>query len=170
MSNRPGGESLLRLLRDAALIVLLASLAGAAVNGRLLRQVWSGQAPAFAGDTDGAPGAELLPMPVSLEELRSMSAGQALLLDARSRDLYLQGHLPGARSLPWGEIDTLLEEFRSQVPLDRPLIAYCSGYSCEDSFHLAQRLMATGYADVRVYEGGLPEWRDAGLPVEEEQP
>lgn len=170
MSNRPGGESLFRLLRDATLIVLLASLAGAAVNGRLLRQVWSGQAPASSGVPAADSMAELLPMPVSLEELRSMSAEDALLLDARSRDLYLQGHLPGARSLPWGEIDTLLEEFRGQVPLDRPLIAYCSGYGCEDSFHLGQRLMAAGYADVRVYEGGLPEWRDAGLPVEEGQP
>jgi 3-mercaptopyruvate sulfurtransferase SseA len=27
-------------------------------------------------------------------------------------------------------------------------------------------LLRAGYRDVRVFEGGLPQWRDAGLPVE----
>jgi 3-mercaptopyruvate sulfurtransferase SseA len=27
------------------------------------------------------------------------------------------------------------------------------------------RLIETGYRDVRVFEGGYPEWRDAGLAV-----
>ena len=170
MNNLLAGAELLKLLRDVVLIVLLATLAGAAINGRLLRQIWSGQVAGAVVSSGSLPASELLPMPVSLAELRSLSAGEVLLLDARSRDLYLQGHLPTARSLPWGEIDTLLEAFRNEVPADKSLIAYCSGYGCEDSFYLAQRLMAAGYEDVRVFEGGVPEWQDAGLPVEEGQP
>lgn len=167
MSNRPTCLELCKLLRDAALIVLLATVAGAAINGRLLWQVWSGRTVI---SSESLPVGELLPMPVSLPELKSLPAGEVLLLDARGRDLYLQGHLPAARNLPWGEIETLLEAFRNEVPVDRSLVIYCSGYGCEDSFLLAQRLMAEGYADVRVFEGGLPEWQDAGLPVEEGQP
>lgn len=170
MSNRMSGAEFLKLLRDAVKIVLLATLAGTIINGRLLWQTWSGQAPGAIVSSEPLPAGELLPMPVSLAELRSLSAGEVLLLDARSRDLYLQEHLPAARSLPWGEIDTLLESFRREVSADQPLVAYCSGYGCEDSFQLAQRLMAAGYKDVRVFEGGLPEWQDAGLPVEEGQP
>lgn len=170
MSNRLVSRKLLRLLRDAVLIVLLAAVAGGAINGRLLWQVWTGEMPGNVVVSEPLPDSELLPMPISLTELRSLSANEILLLDARSSDLYLQEHLPSARNLPWGEIETLLEAFRAEVPVDQPLVAYCSGYGCEDSFHLAQRLMAEGYADVRVFEGGLPEWQDAGLPVEEGQP
>jgi len=50
------------------------------------------------------------------------------------------------------------------------LMLYCSGFGCPDSFDLGERLLAEGYLDVRVYEGGFPEWRDAGLPVEKETP
>jgi rhodanese-related sulfurtransferase len=45
------------------------------------------------------------------------------------------------------------------------LVIYCNGYGCPDSFDLGLRLIEAGYRDVRVFEGGLPEWRDAGLPV-----
>lgn len=169
MSDRLSGADLSKLLRDAVVIVLLATLAGAAINGRLLWQIWSGQAPGAVVSSESLPESELLPMPMSLSELRDMAAGETILLDARSRDLYLQGHLPGARSLPWGEVESLLAVFRAEVPVDAPLVTYCSGYSCEDSFLLAQRLLATGFKDVRVFEGGMPEWQDAGLPVEEGQ-
>jgi rhodanese-related sulfurtransferase len=170
MNNRMSGAEVLKLLRDAVLIVLLATLVGAVINGRFLWQIWSGQTPGTVVSSEPLPAGELLPMPVSLAELKSLPAGETILLDARSRDLYLQEHLPSARNLPWGEIETLLEAFRAEVPVDQPLVAYCSGYGCEDSFHLAQRLLAEGYKDVRVFEGGLPEWQDAGLPVEEGQP
>lgn len=156
------------LLRDALLIVILAALVGAAVNGRLLRRIWSERAPVVVADP--GPGVDLLPMPASLEELRTLQQDAVLLIDARAAELYRQGHLPVAYSLPWGEIETRLEAFQAEVPVERALITYCSGYGCEDSFLLAQHLMAAGYEDVRVYEGGLPEWRDAGLPVEEGHP
>jgi rhodanese-related sulfurtransferase len=44
-------------------------------------------------------------------------------------------------------------------------VTYCSGFGCPDSFDLGMRLIETGYRDVRVFEGGYPEWRDAGLAV-----
>ena len=57
-----------------------------------------------------------------------------------------------------------------EVPRPRTIIAYCSGYGCPDSFDLGVQLLAEGYLDVRVFEGGLPEWRDADLPVAREKP
>lgn len=167
--NNPSRENLAQWLRDAALIVATGVLVGVAVNGRLLWHVWFGQPP-VAASARSLPDQELLPMPIALGELRELDVDTVLLIDARNVDLYLQGRLPGARSLPWGEINARLEAFLGEQPFDRPLVAYCSGYSCEDSFLLAQRLMAAGYRDVRVYEGGLPEWQDAGLPVEKGQP
>lgn len=171
MSNLFRFTACRRLVCESILIVLLASLAGLAVNGRLVWRAFSGQVVSLAAPAP-APGADevLLPLPVSLEQLRDAASGDLLLIDARDSELYGAGHLPGARNLPWGEVDARLEVFRRTVPVGRSLVTYCSGYSCEDSFFLAERLLAEGYRDVRVFEGGFPEWQDAGLPVEEGQP
>jgi rhodanese-related sulfurtransferase len=169
MNRMPAAEELRRLVCNAALIALLAASVGAAVNGRLLWKVFSGRAP-VATEPLVSASQELLPLPADLAEVRELLNGDTLLLDARPSDLYAEGHLPGARSLPLGASAGQLAAFFREVPFDRPLILYCSGYGCEDSFILAERLLAEGYHDVRVFEGGLPEWLDAGLPVEKERP
>lgn len=169
MNRMPGPAELWRLVRNAALIALLAAAVGAVVNGRLLFKVFTGRPPTATEPLVSAS-QELLPLPVELAEVRELADGDALLLDAREGDLYAEGHLPGARSLPRGASAGQVAAFFREVPFDRPLIAYCSGYGCEDSFILAERLLAEGYRDVRVFEGGLPEWLDAGLPVEKERP
>ena len=105
-------------------------------------------------------------MPVLLEELPPAIESGALLIDARSPELYQEGHLPGARSLPLVEAEAFLPDFLQEVPPEKTLILYCSGFGCPDSFDLGLQLIEEGYQDVRVFEGGYPEWRDAGRPVE----
>jgi rhodanese-related sulfurtransferase len=152
-----------RTLSEALLIALLGLLAGLAINHRLVLDAFAGRlaAPASVAATASAA----LPQPVLLAEVRELAATGALLVDARDAALYADGHLPAAISLPLAETDALLESFRQQVAAARTLILYCNGYGCQDSFDLALRLMNEGYHDVRVFEGGFPEWRDAGLPV-----
>ena len=62
-------------------------------------------------------------------------------------------------------IDAFLPDFLARVAKDQVIITYCSGFGCPDSFDLGVLLIELGYQDVRVFEGGYPEWRDAGLPV-----
>jgi rhodanese-related sulfurtransferase len=171
MNNRvPGAVELWRLARNAALIAVLAAVVGGAVNSRLLWKVFSGRSPAATPAPTEAGSQGTLPLPAELAEVRELLNSDTLLVDARLADLYAESHLPGARSLPRDATAEQMAAFRREVPPDRPLIVYCSGYGCEDSFLLAERLLAEGYRDVRVFEGGLPEWQDAGLPVEKEQP
>lgn len=156
-----------RTLLEAVSITVLGLLAGLAVNHRLVLDAFSGQqaAPLPVASQRGAQ----LPQPVLLDEVRELVAAGALPVDARELSLYHQGHLPGALSLPLGDVDTQLAAFRLQVDPGRTLVVYCSGYGCADSFDLGQYLMAHGYQDVRVFEGGYPEWRDAGLAVVKEE-
>jgi rhodanese-related sulfurtransferase len=158
-----------RLIRNAILIALAAFAVGLAVNGRLLWKVFTGRALAVSHESASAGGDVPLPLPVELDEVRQL-AGDTMLVDARSREAYLEGHLPGALSLPRGAGEERMDAFHRQVPADRPLIVYCSGYGCADSFLLAEQLLASGYRDVRVFEGGVPEWADAGLPLEKGEP
>ncbi len=170
MNSVPGRAELWRLVRNAALIALLAAAVGAAVNGRLVWKALTGRSLTATPASTGTDPRTMLPLPVDLEEVRQRLHGDTLLVDAREGDLYADSHLPGARSLPRGASAEQQAAFFREVPFDRPLIVYCSGYGCEDSFILAERLLAEGYRDVRVFEGGLPEWLDAGLPVEKERP
>jgi len=114
--------------------------------------------------------ADQLPLPVDLAEIQPLAAAGAVVVDARHAADYAAGHLPGAQSLPLGELDARLADFRQRVPADTVIIVYCGGYNCHDSFTLGQRLLAAGYQDVRVFEGGFPLWRDSGLPVEKGAP
>ena len=100
-----------------------------------------------------------------ISDVQQALAFDALIVDARSPELFALSHIEGAVSLPMVEIESELPGFIERIARDRPVITYCSGFGCPDSFDLAVRLLAEGYLDVRVFEGGYPEWRDAGLPI-----
>jgi rhodanese-related sulfurtransferase len=92
--------------------------------------------------------------------------GKTLFVDARSRENYEDGHIPGAVSLPVGQFDELINAFIDQHSLDQPIVTYCSGRTCEDSHNLAQLLLDFGFNDVKVFIDGLPGWEAEGYPIE----
>ena len=54
----------------------------------------------------------------------------------------------------------------SELPNDRPLIAYCAGgYRSSIAASLLQR---EGFAQVSEMAGGIAAWESAGLPVEDD--
>lgn len=155
-----------RIGLEACVLVVFGVLAGLAVNHQLVMDAFSGKlVPPRDAPQREAPVA--LPMPVLLDELRTLQADGALIVDARSPELYAEGHIDGAVPLPLVDIDPLLPAFLASVPKERVIVTYCSGFGCPDSFDLGMRLLQEGFLDVRVFEGGYPEWRDAGLPVAE---
>ena len=85
----------------------------------------------------------------------------ALLMDARPRTKFLAETIPGALYMN----DTDLERLSARFPVDKntPVVTFCGGYACHKSHVVAEALLAKGYTNVRVYAGGLPEWKKAGL-------
>jgi len=156
-----------KVLIEAALLVACGCLLGVAVNHRLVFEAFAGRLTPPSVSTATPEAISSLPVPVLLEEVPILVEQGAVPVDARPRDVYVLGHLPGALSLPLADLDNALPGFRSQIPFNRTVITYCSGFGCQDSFDLAMQLIQIGYRDVRVYEGGLPEWQAAGQPVAE---
>lgn len=156
-----------RIILEACVLVSFGALFGLTLNHQLVMDAFTGQLVAQRPLEEASPSA-LLPVPVLIDEVRQVLAEGAMLIDARSPELYLDGHIAGAVSLPLVAIDTVMPAFLDQVPQDRVIITYCSGFGCPDSFDLGLMLLENGYRDVRVFEGGYPEWRDAGLPVTEQ--
>ena len=85
-----------------------------------------------------------------------------LFVDARETEEYNESHITGAILVPSVSGDLT----KISAP-DKPLITYCSGGHCDLSFELAVELMEEyNYEKVFVYEGGLPDWEEAGYPVD----
>jgi rhodanese-related sulfurtransferase len=100
--------------------------------------------------------------PVTREELaRRLEDGDDLVvLDVRPAAEYAAGHVPGAVSIPVGELRRRLAE----LPRDREVVAYCRGPYCAFAHEAVELLRAEGLAARRL-EDGLPEWQAAGLAV-----
>jgi len=94
------------------------------------------------------------------------NSGTALFVDARSRESYEDGHIPGAVSFPVGEFDTHIEAFMNRHSPEQTIVTYCSGRTCEDSHELAQLFLASGFLNVRVFIDGIPGWEAEGYPIE----
>ncbi|MGK2907134.1 MAG: rhodanese-like domain-containing protein [Desulfuromonadales bacterium] len=158
-------SDLKRIVLEACVLIAFAALFGLSLNYRLVMDAFSGHlVPQLRqAAEESIPAA--LPIPALLEEVQQVMTSGGMLVDARSPELYTTSHIDGAVSLPLVEIDAALPDFVARVDRNRTLVIYCSGFGCPDSFDLAVRLIESGYTDVRVFEGGYPEWRDAGLPV-----
>ena len=93
-------------------------------------------------------------------------SGNVLFVDARSAEDYADGHIKGAYSLPVGEFDAGIDKFMELFALDKPIVTYCSGRTCEDSHSLAQLLIDSGYQNTSVMIDGFPGWEAEGYPIE----
>jgi len=92
-----------------------------------------------------------------MERLRS---DDVIVLDVRPEDEYQAGHIPGALSIPTGELERRL----SELPRDQEVVAYCRGPYCVLAVRAVDTLRAAGYRARRM-EVGLPEWRALGFAV-----
>lgn len=108
---------------------------------------------------DGLDAVELL----ALEQM--IADGLVTLLDVRPPDEFADGHVPGALNIPLVELKARLD----QIPSDVQVVAYCRGPWCVLAFEAVAFLRQQG-RDARRLDGGLPEWRRAGLPVEDSSP
>lgn len=99
---------------------------------------------------------------VSREQLlERLDAGDVVLLDVRPAEEFTAGHIPGARSVPFGELAGTLGD----LPAGADVVAYCRGAYCVLA-HDAVRLLQAKGRRARRLEDGLLEWRTKGLPVE----
>ena len=122
----------------------------------------------------------------------AVKAGRAALVDVRSPAEFTGeilappglpetcqrgGHIPGAKSIPWGKACNEDGTFKSVDDLkalyggagvtpDRPVIAYCRiGERSSHTWFVLKHLL--GYPDVKNYDGSWTEWGNlVGAPVE----
>lgn len=100
--------------------------------------------------------------PVGNDELvRRVRAGEVTLIDVRPREEYVAAHIPGAISVPLGELQKRLGTLRKR----REIVAYCRGPYCVMALDAVDLLRRKGFRAHRM-EHGVPEWRAQGWRVE----
>ena len=94
------------------------------------------------------------------ELLARVRAGDVVVLDVRPPEEYEAGHISGAVSLPLEHLEARLFELDPDVEV----VAYCRGPLCLLAPQAVARLRSAGRR-ARCLEDGMPEWRQAKLPV-----
>ena len=86
-------------------------------------------------------------------------AGEAEVIDVRTREEHEAGHVPGDRHLPFDALSAEAATLAGQ----RVLVFYCR--SGERSGAAAEAFAASG-SEAYSMEGGLLAWAEAGRPLE----
>jgi hydroxyacylglutathione hydrolase len=90
-----------------------------------------------------------------------LADGDLHVLDVRNDDEWEQGHVPGARHIPLGDLATGQQD---GLRTDQPVAVMCAaGYRSSLGTSI---LKARGFETVYNLSGGLGAWQEAGLPVE----
>ncbi|MGD8938603.1 MAG: metalloregulator ArsR/SmtB family transcription factor [Gammaproteobacteria bacterium] len=101
--------------------------------------------------------------PIPREELlRRVRDGLVTVIDVRPPQEYAAGHVPGAVNVP---LDTLENELKD-LNTDQEIVAYCRGPHCVLAYDAVEQLRKRGLKARRL-EDGFPEWKLAGLPIEQ---
>jgi len=86
----------------------------------------------------------------------------AVLIDAREKEEYEVSHIPGAISVGYKNFDV---NNLPEIDKDQTVIVSCSiGKRSED---IGMKLKEAGYTNVKNHYGGIFDWTNRGLPVED---
>lgn len=100
--------------------------------------------------------------PIAAQQLlERVRDGLVTVLDVRPPEEYAAGHLPGAINIPLEQLEQHLDQLKSSSEV----VAYCRGPHCVLAFDAVAKLREAGIKANRL-EGGLPEWKLEGFPVE----
>src|SRR5262249_20913747 len=107
-----------------------------------------------------------MPTEINREEVLTMAAVGAQLVETLTAGQYEEERLPGAISIPLEKLDG-----RAVAALDRDktVIVYSYDYQCDLSARAAWRLESLGFTQVFRYVAGKVDWFANGLPREGKQ-
>ena len=85
-----------------------------------------------------------------------------VVVNVLDKELHDDCHIAGSINIPLDQLDPKM----NSIAQDADIVFYCSNYQCTGSEYAASKFLKKGFESVSVYEGGMAEWYQAGLPVE----
>ncbi len=102
---------------------------------------------------------------MAVDELQARLASRGndfVILDVRERAAYDSGHIEGARNLPRGQLELMVDKALPDPTLR--IVAVCEFGRV--STLAAATLRELGFARAASLDGGMKRWREAGYPLE----
>jgi rhodanese-related sulfurtransferase len=101
---------------------------------------------------------------ISKEELqeRMFSNPDLQIVNVLDPKYYNLGFIRGSLKIPLDQLDARVDE----LDKNKEVVVYCASVDCPASRKAAEKLEAKGY-QVKAYEGGIKEWKAAGMATEE---
>ena len=94
------------------------------------------------------------PYDVTMQELKNKQNNGAIVVDVRSSQEYVEGHICGAINIPEYEINRDINKILKDK--DKEFVLYCSsGIRSKDAY---KKLIKLGYKNVYNLYGGLEEY------------
>ena len=157
-----------RLCLNAAGILIVAAACGAA--SQAVRRDPIPWVENWANHIEAKALKEGIPLVTAQNALAFLQSGSHVILDARPAADYAAGHISTARSVPYSSVEEALVGVQAVLTPAQPIMAYCSGKNCDESFLLTQYLRRQGFTNVVLFAGGFETWSAAGYPIEKGLP
>ena len=125
-------------------------------------EVKAPQTPAPAVAPTSAPAPAKVSVITKDELNKKMQAGESVqIVNVLDPEKYSLGLIKGSKRIPLDKLDARL----SELDKSKLVVTYCASSDCNASKSAAEKLSAKGF-NARAYEGGIKEWKEAGLPTE----
>ncbi|MER5423984.1 rhodanese-like domain-containing protein [Streptosporangium roseum] len=141
------------------------------LEGGLRRWAEAGRTPLHGVSVTGKTFAERLSITGQVQQLTTEEVagldgdGGALIIDIRTAGEYLNGHVPGARNVPAGElVSSLFAAGLDHTARSAPIIVHCAGRT--RSIIGAYLLERAGFGDVFALRNGTMAWMMSGRELE----
>jgi rhodanese-related sulfurtransferase len=106
------------------------------------------------------PAATGLPLEISVQEAYEYYLDDTYILDVRTPEEYIEGHVPGAALIPLDELELRL----SELPQGEEIVVICR--SGNRSAVGRDILLSAGFESVTSVAGGFNQWLTNGFPAE----
>ncbi|HJW26682.1 MAG TPA: rhodanese-like domain-containing protein [Rhodocyclaceae bacterium] len=113
---------------------------------------------------------------VTADKVKALLDGGTAVIDTRVAQEYAEGHIKGAKSVPYKEKSAKAADFDAaqdsfdlgKLPADKnaEIVFYCNGPECWKSYKASKAALKAGYKKVDWFRGGFPEWKSKGFQVE----
>ncbi|MAA50800.1 MAG: sulfurtransferase [Gammaproteobacteria bacterium] len=95
------------------------------------------------------------------ELVRLVNKENAVVLDVRERNEFLEGHIVDALNIPYTSLESRLDEISQHK--EKPIVIACK--MGQHSGAAGTLLQKNGFTNVTRLTGGYAEWRAQNLPV-----
>ncbi len=96
------------------------------------------------------------------QAIQLINQSDAVIIDLRSRDAFVRGHIINAIHIPFKDLQKDIEKLQSHK--HKPIILVCSQGA--ESLKATKLINHSEFENVTVLQGGLKAWQENNLPLE----